>query len=208
MSTNLETRLLISARPPADVTNVPTFVLKSSTNIIIDETFVALILDTTDNRARLLRYLQTGLEVTGKNGELSSSDDPKVDYQAPIAKGGQKYTFLVYPSPHGGVDFVPTKGKEPVNMQQFEEENRLGPAVAGLTANIVMDKKKPTKKAPSITSSPIEILPVPVVKIQSATPVTDVPIEILPVPIIIVDEVGKTPSTTIGRSPQVTSTSP
>lgn len=135
--------------------DVPILALKSSTDVVINETFVALILDTTDNSARELRFLRTGLEVTGKDGELSSSEDPKVDYQAPETKnekGDRKYTFLVYPSPHNEVYFVP-KGKGPINMQQFEEKNRLGPAIAGLTATIIMDEEETVEDATDANES-------------------------------------------------------
>ncbi|CAI6339163.1 unnamed protein product [Periconia digitata] len=119
------------------VGKVPAFALGDSSGISTTTLYTVLMVDTTQDNARILHYARANFKVSSIVN-IESQDDPLLAYKAPGAFGetgdARKYTFLLYKNPQRqritSLD-LPEEGK-PFDIKKFQTDNGLPDPGAGL----------------------------------------------------------------------------
>jgi hypothetical protein len=124
--------------PQDAVENEPTFALGDSSGISPSTLYTIIMVDTTCPNARTLHYARSNFKNNFDITNINTSSDALQAYLPPGAfaeKGdNRQYSFLMYSNP--GRDSIsslklPAEG-ENFNVQQFQDDNGLGDAEAGL----------------------------------------------------------------------------
>ncbi|EEH33508.1 hypothetical protein PAAG_04558 [Paracoccidioides lutzii Pb01] len=140
----------------ADARNPPTFALGDSSGVNRAISYTILMLDTTDDNARKVQYLQSGFRATGDKTKLETQEGPTIPYEAPSPDAGpRQFSFLLYQ--HQGqqpaqLKVVSNGDSGPFDVKAFESANNLKPARAGI-ALLVRDTNCGQKRTPPTSES-------------------------------------------------------
>ncbi|PGH11797.1 hypothetical protein AJ79_04699 [Helicocarpus griseus UAMH5409] len=138
---------------PQDISNPPTFALGDSSGVNRGISYMIMMIDTTDDNARKVQYMQSGFRASGDKTKLEAEGEPAVPYEPPTLDGGpRQFSFLLYRQrgqqasqlsevPSGGASF---------DVKSFESENNLQPPRAGMA--IMVDEN--AVPSPSASASP------------------------------------------------------
>ncbi|EEH48638.1 uncharacterized protein PADG_04717 [Paracoccidioides brasiliensis Pb18] len=146
-----------------DARNPPTFALGDSSGVNRAISYTILMLDTTDNNARKVQFLQSGFRATGDKTKLETQEVPIIPYEAPSPDAGpRQFSFLLYQ--HQGQQPAQLKAESngdagPFDVKAFESANNLKPARAGIAllvrdSNYGQSQDSPTSESKSNSVPP------------------------------------------------------
>ncbi|KAL2373788.1 hypothetical protein RJ035_003617 [Blastomyces gilchristii] len=126
-----------------DIRSPPTFALGDSSGVNRAISYTIVMLDTTDDIARKVQYLQTGFKATGDKTRLEATGEPAVPYEPPsVASGAHQFSFLLYQQRGQELvqlSAVPSNGAgstEPFDLKAFEAANNLQPPRVGMAIRV------------------------------------------------------------------------
>ncbi|PGH34143.1 hypothetical protein GX50_03012 [[Emmonsia] crescens] len=161
-----------------DVSSQPTFALGDSSGVNRAISYTILMLDTTDDNARKVQFLQTGFKATGDKTKLEAEGEPDVPYAPPsLDSGRRQFTFLLYQqrgqdlAQLSGVPRSRTGAAGPFDVKAFETANNLQPPRVGM-AIIVDGNAGEPEQSPPPSESELEFVPFAT---QETSPFTSTP---------------------------------
>ncbi|KLJ12195.1 hypothetical protein EMPG_12745 [Blastomyces silverae] len=147
-----------------DIRSQPTFALGDSSGVNRAISYTIIMLDTTDDNARKVQYLQTDFKATGDKTRIEATGEPAVPYEPPaIASGPRQFSFLLYQQ--RGQELVQLSGvpsngagsTEPFDVKAFEAANNLQPPRVGMAIRVDGNADELVQSPPSSTSAPVFI---------------------------------------------------
>ncbi|OJD17261.1 hypothetical protein AJ78_02643 [Emergomyces pasteurianus Ep9510] len=145
---------------PEAVSGPPTFALGDSSGVNRAVSYIIAMLDTTDDDARKVQFLQSGFKATGDKTKVRAEGEPAVPYEPPsLERGPRQFSFLLYRQRGqelarlGGIPSVGST--EPFDVKAFEAANNLQPPRVGMAIIVDGNAGRLEQSPPSSTSAPV-----------------------------------------------------
>ncbi|PGH07429.1 hypothetical protein GX51_01728 [Blastomyces parvus] len=147
-----------------DIRSPPTFALGDSSGVNRAISYTIIMLDTTDDNARKIQFLQTGFRATGDKTRLEATGEPVVPYKPPsVASGPRQFSFLLYRQRGeelvqlSGVPSDGTGSTGSFDLKAFEAANNLQSPRVGMAIRVAGNAGEPGQTPPSSASAPVSV---------------------------------------------------